>query len=89
MSAQKAFVYAQKGFVDLSVNDIGTQVVDLNGQWEFYWEQLIQPGQFESRPPTFGEVPVFWKHYDQGYDKFGYGTYRLVFMLYDKQQTLD
>lgn len=88
-SAQKAFVYAQKGFIDLSVNDLETENIDLDGQWEFYWEELITPGQFGSFPTEYGEVPVFWKHYEEGFDKFGFGTYRLVFMLSDAQQSLD
>jgi hypothetical protein len=88
VSAQKEIAYAQKGFVDLSTYDLEEQIVKLDGQWEFYWRKLLEPHQFETIPTKYGEVPVFWKNYEESYSRFGYATYRLKFLL-SKDQLQD
>jgi hypothetical protein len=38
----------EKGFLDLSSWDFDEDgLVNLNGPWEFYWEQLLDSGDFE------------------------------------------
>lgn len=58
--------------------------VALNGQWEFYWEQLLAPEDFANPPsttPEFFHLPGIW---NAGTDTRkalpaqGYATYRLV-----------
>jgi hypothetical protein len=71
--------------VDLSIYELEEQIVKLDGQWEFYWEELLEPNQFETIPPTYEDVPVFWKHYDKGYSRFGFATYRLKILLSQEQ----
>jgi len=88
-SAQKDPVLAQKGFVDLSVVDLQDKVVALDGEWEFYWQQLIEPKYFGSYPVGYGELPGFWKNYADEYPKFGYATYRLSIFLNEEQQDLN
>lgn len=67
-------------------------VVPLNGEWEFYWEELLTPHDFPrskgSPPADTIQVPGAWPSaVAQRSDtttvigKHGYGTYRLVVQL--------
>lgn len=75
----------RKGWVDLSGFDVVQGgVVELNGQWEFYWQQLLTPDDFmKATVPAKSEylpVPSLWTDYqiDGGaFDPNGYATYRL------------
>jgi hypothetical protein len=70
------------GFVDLSSWDFKTQCIDLDGEWEFYWQQLLTPTDFKSDHGLKGEyipVPKAWKGYRLNEKKlgpYGYATYR-------------
>jgi len=62
--------------------------VSLNGKWEFYWKQLLEPKDFENPKsklkPAFIHVPKSWaakQKNDKVFPKFGYGTYRLKILL--------
>jgi PAS domain S-box-containing protein len=62
--------------------------VKLNGEWEFYWNQLLSPDDFKtdaSRTITgFFNVPGSWNHYKKKKKLFaghGYATYRLRIKL--------
>ncbi|MBI9082758.1 MAG: response regulator [Desulfobacterales bacterium] len=62
--------------------------VDLSGQWEFYWEQLLTPADFHgpSAPgrPGFIHVPGGWKGHMAGGKPLGaegHATYRLTILL--------
>src|SRR5690606_10385203 len=48
------------------------QIVPLNGEWQFYWKKLLQPGETDAAEAEYIKVPSSWDH-------FGYGTYRHVF----------
>jgi signal transduction histidine kinase/DNA-binding NarL/FixJ family response regulator len=72
------------GKVDLSnwnFNEKGT--VNLNGKWEFYWNQLLTYDQFldnNSKPDLLVNVPSVWNKYEsknKDISSFGYATYRL------------
>ncbi len=76
---------AKKGVLDLSqksINDLG--IVDLVGEWEFYWAQLLEPSDFETdRPsiPLYAKVPGSWEDIlTNGVNTSakGYATYRLI-----------
>ena len=70
--------YAFSGVADLRGNGNNTEIVDLNGEWEFYPGQLLTPDDFNNPQkklnPVFLHVPGDWNSI-QG-DR-GYGTYRL------------
>ena len=61
------------GTIDLRNYDLSHNSVKLNGQWEFYWNRLIQPGDFEKyeSEKKYIKVPKFWPTAE------GYATYRL------------
>lgn len=87
-SANFVLVEAEKGFVDFKDIDFEHQFVRLSGEWEFYYENYYSPLELNHIDPTnktYGEVPGFWKHYDQGLSRFGYATYKLTFDLSEEQ----
>ncbi len=60
------------------------QTIGLNGQWEFYWNQLLTPADFEKNPKlkldSFMKVPDSWssKKNPKGYSDQGVATYRIM-----------
>jgi len=56
--------------------------LELNSAWDFYWDRLIGPGEFEGDPvldglrPDRKMVPGFWSY--DSYPVFGKATMRLV-----------
>ena len=74
---------AQAGIIDLTSWDFTQQgLVSLNGEWEFYWQQLLQPTAFQATPsPTaMVLVPMVWTNYQiagQPIPAYGYATFRL------------
>lgn len=82
---------AVKGVLDLRGWDFsGDGVVSLKGEWEFYWSELLSPGQFghqgagkRLQPTGYIMVPSIWSGQvgDARLTAKGYGTYRLVVKL--------
>lgn len=79
----KEIPQAKKGTLDLSDWDFGDQgQINLSGEWEFHWLQLLEPGQFEGLESVgFIKVPGVWN--GQTIDATplsgtGYATYRLL-----------
>ncbi len=72
----------EAGFVDLSGWDFRTQSIDLDGQWEFYWNRLLSPADFKSNDSlkyNYITVPTAWKGYrlnQKTLGPYGYATYR-------------
>ena len=69
--ARHAGPQAVQGVLDLREWDFEQDgPVELNGEYEFYWQQHLDPSEFSaaSRPvPTaFVKVPGFWKRLDIG-----------------------
>lgn len=61
------------------------QVVKLNGFWEFYWDQLLTPADFQAsvmpEMDSLVKVPGSWSDQAAGekaYPAHGVGTYRMV-----------
>ncbi|GAE28749.1 sensor histidine kinase [Alkalihalobacillus hemicellulosilyticus] len=86
----KAETTAQQGVIDLQTWDSLNETVDLRGEWEFYWEQLLEPSDFDgvSRSPQYAHVPDLWATYSIAgapLSSQGYATYRLTFTLSHKQ----
>ncbi|MGW8314413.1 MAG: PP2C family protein-serine/threonine phosphatase [Bacteroidales bacterium] len=82
----------EHGFLDLSSWDFEKDgLVDLNGPWEFFWDQLLEPGDTALNDPGRAEyisVPGGWaaKHPDgKSYPEFGHATYRLKIKVPDHQ----
>ncbi|CAB3394273.1 sensor histidine kinase [Kyrpidia spormannii] len=77
---------AFQGILDLSGrNTLEEGSVLLNGQWEFYWNQLLNPADFEpghlSLVPAYIQVPRTWQGQRAkgvALSDQGFGTYRLV-----------
>jgi len=84
-----AQVMASKGILDLSQIDFsGTHIVPVQGEWEFYWDRLLTPGDFapgKAPPVPTGllTLPGSWKGYrlhDQTLGGLGQATFRLRLM---------
>lgn len=87
----------QKGTIDLSLWDFEQDKdVQLNGEWEFYWNQLISPEDLSTRPIlqyNYTKVPASWTNLtnpqtDKKYPPFGYATYRVHILLPKKYPQL-
>ncbi|MTI95545.1 MAG: response regulator [Firmicutes bacterium] len=73
-----------QGAIDLSNWTSAQQgLINLNGEWEFYWEKLLTYEHFRNgtrQPDLLVEVPKVWNSYDlngENLPGFGYATYRL------------
>jgi hypothetical protein len=56
----------EAGFLDLSGWDFQAQSIELDGEWEFYWSQLLTPADFKSDSSLkcdYIAVPKAWKGY--------------------------
>jgi signal transduction histidine kinase len=91
---------AIKGIYDLREGGFEkTAIYTLNGEWEFYWNRLLEPGSFSGtsgiKTDLYGKVPSYWTEYSiNGLPLSGSGfcTYRLVVLLpsaFEKELVLD
>jgi signal transduction histidine kinase len=79
----------RKGILDLKKwTFAGNGPLALNGQWEFYWQMLLTPGDFSnpklSRLPSYINLPRSWNGYKlngQALPGPGYATFRLQIIL--------
>ena len=79
---------ANNGTMDLSEWDVRKNpMIPLDGEWEFYWDQLLTPEDFQSGSTStpeltgFLKVPSLWSGKEFNGKKlpvFGCATYRLV-----------
>ncbi len=60
-------------------------IVNLDGEWEFYWKDFIPPDDFHNnsltKKPEYEQVGTEWNSYQIDGEKlpeFGYATYRLL-----------
>ena len=79
----------ENGFLDISSWDFKEDgLVDLKGQWEFYWEKLLDPSDFESNDSIKAEyiyVPSDWATQKlKSYPDLGFATYRVKINVPDK-----
>ena len=75
----------EEGVLNLELVDISEiKSIKLEGNWEFYWDQLLEPQDFKNRnitPDLYGKVPKPWTKYkvDSANIPYqGYATYRLT-----------
>ena len=77
---------AERGRMDAATWDIERNpVIQLDGDWEFYWDELLTPEDFERdydlTPSGYMQVPSLWNgktFYGKQLPAFGCATYRLV-----------
>ena len=79
---------AKNGVLDLRFIDKNQKfIAKLNGEWEFYWNKMLRPHDFETasfHPDCYGKVPSYWTDYQRlsvKTEKFGYATYKLTVLL--------
>ncbi|MEK0313512.1 hybrid sensor histidine kinase/response regulator [Cohnella sp. 56] len=82
---------ATAGVMDLSAWNLATDgMLRLDGEWEFYPNQLLSPADFAGgRQPDgkrYIQVPSIWN--GKGMKGHGYATYRLLIKLRPTDQTL-
>ena len=71
---KKEIPKAKNGIIDLNKwNFEEDGIIDLSGEWEFYWEQLLTPADFENNQnnnPEYVIVPGGWETGRNGYKKY-------------------
>ena len=74
---------AQSGLLDLEQYQLTDRIVPLDGEWEFYWNQLLEPAKIsQGELSAMVTFPSSWNKYQLDGEKvsgFGYATYRLRF----------
>ncbi|PJJ80082.1 ATP-binding protein [Mucilaginibacter auburnensis] len=85
-----AYPTAKKGVLDLRSAAMNEKI-PLNGEWLFYWQQLLAEGDKASHP-NIVEFPSLWNsgHKINGRElpAFGYASYRLTVLLPKKHGDL-
>lgn len=86
---------SEKGILDLTQVHVSKQPVKLNGEWEFYWHELLSPEDIQMRSEMDGNrdrwisIPNSWLGYrldGQQLDGTGFATYRLVIQLSEQDR---
>jgi signal transduction histidine kinase/CheY-like chemotaxis protein len=76
---------AQNGVIDLRNQDLFAGPVALNGQWGFFWKQIIRPEDLLSAgQPVYSNFPSLWKNLSlngQALPSQGCATYMLTVLL--------
>ncbi|MBL6446296.1 7TM-DISM domain-containing protein [Fulvivirga sp. 29W222] len=83
------------GSMDLTQIDISNaEPIVLDGEWEFYWKQILFPSDFTSKKhpsAQYIKVPAVWNGLKLGNSELtgeGYATYRLVITKDEKPDLL-
>ncbi|TKC05086.1 ATP-binding protein [Pedobacter frigoris] len=74
---------AKTGVIDLRGQSF-TSNIELNGQWEFYWDQLINPMDTATGNAELVNFPFLWTEptlKGKTYPSYGYATYKLQILL--------
>jgi signal transduction histidine kinase len=78
----------KRGVADLSDFNTDNGFTNLNGEWEFYWNELLTNSEFKSdEKSAFINVPGSW-HRQGDYAVKGFATYRLRLILPEKHSGL-
>ena len=79
--------FSEETLLDLRDKDWSEGAIhSLEGNWDFYWQELISPDQFSQNTtsPVPFPVPGSWSSPPSGelnFSGFGYGTYRLTLLV--------
>lgn len=86
---------SKKGYLDLRHWDFASDgPAHLDADWEFYWQQLLEPSDFENEAPEpdlFAKVPDKWSNYKIGGRSLpinGHATFRLRVLLANSGEKL-
>ncbi|MBD1394660.1 ATP-binding protein [Mucilaginibacter glaciei] len=75
---------AKNGVIDLRSQTSFQEEIELNGQWQFFWQQLLNPGQKATGSGELVNFPSLWSNRTVNGKKmpaFSYATYRLTVLL--------
>ena len=78
-----SFPLAVNGVLDIQNIDISSKnPIPLSGEWQFYWQQLLTPGETDWSKATFEtrHIPKIWNNSPEQAEQLpatGYATYRL------------
>lgn len=75
---------AVQGVLDLGVENISKDNFILDGKWEFYWSELLKPGDLPQYQPAYITVPNTWNNIElngKSLSPIGYATYKLRLIL--------
>src|ERR1700761_793365 len=75
---------AQKGVLDLRNSDLFNNLLKTNGEWAFYWNQLLPPDSISSATPDYVPFPRLWNNIHlsgKSLPSIGYATYKLTILL--------
>lgn len=81
---------SEDGMLDLTEAHISEEPVKVQGEWAFYWEELLSPEDIDNRleengnPDRLISIPSSWLGYsldDQQLNGTGFATYRVVIKL--------
>lgn len=76
-------IEAKNGLLDLR-NQTISENITLNGEWLFYWNQLIDSPEQINEPGLKVQMPKLWTSYkinEKTYPSTGYATYKLTVLL--------
>lgn len=90
VSANGKYPKAKQGVLDLRNWNFDTEgSLKLNGEWNFYWNQLIEPNEIaKTQNVTSIKVPQSWQGKminGKEIDNFGCATYHLIVLLGEKK----
>lgn len=87
LSANPGYPVPENGILDLRQQILNDQsILNLDGEWIFYWEKLLTPDNFEQFQSTGipVNVPSYWESYEidgKALPGLGYGSYSLRVIL--------
>lgn len=73
----------QKGILDLRGEDLAAGNIPLTGEWAFYWNQLLSPGE-KPLKDDYVQFPTLWNHImvnGKMLPSTGYATYKVTILL--------
>ncbi|WP_145335708.1 ATP-binding protein [Paenibacillus xylanexedens] len=88
-------IRSEKGLLDLTQDHIRTNPVKLDGDWTFYWHELLSPEDIRNRiekgelPDRYINIPGSWLGYPldgQELTGEGFATFRLLIQLSEQDK---
>jgi signal transduction histidine kinase/ActR/RegA family two-component response regulator len=81
---QPSTATAKNGILDLRSQNLFSSPIALNGQWQFFWKELISPKDLYNSSHEFVNFPSFWKNDSvngQPISSQGFASYKLMVLL--------
>ncbi|PKM74729.1 MAG: diguanylate cyclase [Firmicutes bacterium HGW-Firmicutes-17] len=80
---------AENSRLDLSATNIKNEIIPLDGNWAFYWNQLLEPASVNQGTLSgYVPFPSSWNKYEingEAIPGFGYATYQLTFVASENE----